>query len=41
MCCGPRTEAAKRRKPLLDARRGKLARLRLDPGGDVQGYYVR
>jgi len=37
----PVEQVAKRRKPLLDARRGKLARLRLDPCGDVRGYYVR
>jgi hypothetical protein len=37
----PVEQVAKHRKPLLDTRRGELARLHLDPGGDVQGSYVR
>jgi hypothetical protein len=36
----PIEEVAKRREALLDARRGKLARLRFDPSGDVQGRDV-
>jgi hypothetical protein len=35
----PVEQVVERREPLLDGRRGQHARLRLDPGGDVQGCH--